>query len=908
MMLADTVRAQSINNDVKDIVAAIDTFNTRNPAEKVFLHIDRPYYTNTDTIWIKGYLLNNQLAYSAKSGLLHTELLNDTGRVVMRIAMPVLDGISFGQMVLDSALITEGNYTLRAYTGWMQNNGTESFFTRQIYIGRVDEGSLLAKIDAIAAAKNGKETVDTRVQLLRQDGSRAILQKVQLKLTDGQRTFLNQNVQTDVEGKVNFGFELPAKANTSRLMFVAKYQTQTGEYKTMQLPVPINSPGHTDVQFMPEGGYMVNNLTSRVGIKAIAENGRGVNVTGEVIDSKNNIVAPIKTLHKGMGVFEITPLPSEAYTARIVLPGGTVKSYPLPQVKPSGVVMCVMNHPERPSVMVVIQRSANIAETGNYLLVAQGEGRVCYAAVINFKQGTNSINVMIDKQLLASGIIRFTLLSMQKTPLAERVIYIEGNNHLNINIKAGRQATDSVSMDLHVTTTDGQPVQGAFSIAVTDNNQVKADSVNMPDIATYMLLTSNLKGEIEEPGYYFAQANTAQHLDMLLLTQGWTAYIWKDVFDKAYKPEFLPGYANRVTGKVVSGNRPQANIKVTLLSTKQPVVFRDTVTDSNGRFSFTDLPRIDSPAFIVQAVGKKGNMFESMVYIDEFIPSKTSISLAPRIAPWYVNTDTTLLNYNKQNITRKKELDGLYAGGGRYLQEVIIKGRKVIKGSKFYAGYGAVPDLVLDEKEMNTAKKTSIEQLLSKRVSGFSSRLFRKKALEYMVNDGLAYFFIDGFEIETFYNPSDSPTPNEHYNYVRSYLSQLTAEDVRGIEVKTTMMMIVLPDDKDKKKELHRVTYIEITTWSGDGAFMKRAKGRVLYRPFPVSWPKNFYQPKYTSGNKALNNLPATIFWAPNLITDKEGKAKLTFMLPPKGPACTVIVNGANMDGKIGYNRVKLGL
>src|ERR1700712_3208976 len=70
------------------VAAAIDTFGSRYPGEKVFLHIDRPYYSTNDTIWMKAYILDAALNYSQKSGLLYTELIDDTGKVVIRQSMP----------------------------------------------------------------------------------------------------------------------------------------------------------------------------------------------------------------------------------------------------------------------------------------------------------------------------------------------------------------------------------------------------------------------------------------------------------------------------------------------------------------------------------------------------------------------------------------------------------------------------------------------------------------------------------------------------------------------------------------------------------------------------------------------------------------------------------------------------
>ena len=59
-------------------------------------------------------------------------------------------------------------------------------------------------------------------------------------------------------------------------------------------------------------------------------------------------------------------------------------------------------------------------------------------------------------------------------------------------------------MDLTLATThDGKPVQGSFSVAVTNTAAVKPDPENETNILTKLLLTSDLSGYVEKPNYYF---------------------------------------------------------------------------------------------------------------------------------------------------------------------------------------------------------------------------------------------------------------------------------------------------------------------------------------------------------------------------------------------------------------------
>ncbi|RYD94632.1 MAG: hypothetical protein EOP54_17190, partial [Sphingobacteriales bacterium] len=258
------------------LISAIDSFAVRMPAEKVYLHIDKPYYTNTDTIWLKAYILNPALEDSKQSGILYTELVNDTGRVVLRQALPVLLGISWSQIPLDSVLVPDGSYTLRAYTNWMQNFGGESFFTRQLYISKADETAWLVKAGSKTAVKEGKNNTEVALQLLGQDGDPVRLRDMQLKLMEGGKTWLREKMQTDIDGKIAINFNIPPKADTRLLTLIAQDTDKGGNGRKLAIPLHYAREENIDLQFMPEGGNLVAGLTTRVAFKAINEDGKGI--------------------------------------------------------------------------------------------------------------------------------------------------------------------------------------------------------------------------------------------------------------------------------------------------------------------------------------------------------------------------------------------------------------------------------------------------------------------------------------------------------------------------------------------------------------------------------------------------------------------------------------------------------
>ena len=89
--------------------------------------------------------------------------------------------------------------------------------------------------------------------------------------------------------------------------------------------------------------------------------------------------------------------------------------------------------------------------------------------------------------------------------LNERITFIDHGDNLKINVSANKafyKTRDSVSLNIRVTDNKDLPVSGNLSLAVTDDGQVKSNQYD-ENILSRFLLTSDLKGYVEEPGYYY---------------------------------------------------------------------------------------------------------------------------------------------------------------------------------------------------------------------------------------------------------------------------------------------------------------------------------------------------------------------------------------------------------------------
>ncbi|MFD2148310.1 carboxypeptidase-like regulatory domain-containing protein [Mucilaginibacter antarcticus] len=555
----------------------------------------------------------------------------------------------------------------------MQNFGEDYVFTQQIHIGLPSEDTWLVRSSAALKRVDDKNQLSVDIKLNRADGlsSPVALKKVEVKIFDEWHYIYKEEMQTGLDGSLKLSQAIKDKADATRVRVQITSLEKGDNNKVVQIPLTINRDQKMDLQFLPEGGKLVNGLKSIVGFKAISEDGKGMAALGGVFDGNGNEVVSFTTLHNGIGSFEFTPKAGETYIAKILQP--ITKVVALPKISPAGTVMHVNNPEQGDNVTIALAGLDKMPTDSAAYLIGTSRGVIYYSEKVEAKKP----DIAIAKSLFPTGIARFTLFK-GKTPLNQRAIFIDNKDQLNISIspnKANYNKRDSVGLEIEVKDKSGIPLKGSFSLAVTDDTQVRADSLGNQNIATSMLLNSDLKGYIENPGYYINRKDNKawQALDNLLLTQGWTGYDWKDIFAPKKLPKFEAEKEFKITGIVTNlGKKPVPNAEV-IVSSQKPSFLAKTATDMSGRYVFKNLPTIDTGSFFIQTNNDKGKARAfGNISVEKFrappVPPFNNLAL-----PWYINTDSAQLNFIKQRIARNKDDLKLT---GNVLKEVKIRSKK----------------------------------------------------------------------------------------------------------------------------------------------------------------------------------------------------------------------------------------
>ncbi|MCC8425184.1 TonB-dependent receptor plug domain-containing protein [Mucilaginibacter sp. UR6-11] len=787
----------SLNDDpvILKIVGQLDKWATIYPTEKVYLQLDKPYYSAGDNIWFKAYVtLNNRHRLSALSKVLNVDLIDTHDSVKRRIKLAINNGVAWGDFTLPDTLIA-GNYHIRAYTNWMRNAGPDYYFDKTIAVGNA---AMLALQKNKSAAKTGN--------------------------------------------------------------------------------------GGPDIRFFPESGNLVNGLRSKVAIKAVSPTGLGVDITGSVIDNENNVVSNFTTRHLGMGIFALTPQAGKTYRALITYLNGKKQTVNLPRAISSGYVLTI-NTLDSANISVKVAASANMTNSGQFYIVAQSGGEALYIA--NNKTVGNTFMVNVPAAKFPSGIVQFTLFSATGEPLSERLAFVRHQNDLlNLHINANPVSTvrEKYKIDLDAQN-NGKPAEGNFSVAVLDESKVSARQTDETTILAHLLLTSDLRGYIENPAYYFENANetTRADLDVLMLTQGYRRFEWKPLLAGAIKaPLYQAEDDIEISGMVTTpGKKPMPNAKVFLFSRTNGFFFRDTVANEQGRFVFKNLTLTDSTRFVLQARTPKNG-----TYAEIFLDEKEVAEPNGRQTSYNDYNQPDLLNYVKYS----KELTDqeIKYGVGNHtilLKQVNVRAKlqkPVLSYSSNISGAGNA-DQVLTNDMLYKYGPGDLEMFLQTRVNGI--------------------YFVDGYPYSRRGQGVDSGKMLVLINGVESYngVADLMTGDVGSVEIlkganhsalfgpraMNGIMIINLKTGIDAMNNLSKNSSPDVARFISKGYYAAR----------------EFYSPQYDDPktNKTLADLRTTIYWNPNVSTDSNGHASFEYYNAGTPGTYRVIVEGIDANGHLGH-------
>lgn len=856
------------------LLKKLEEFTKKYPQEKVYLHLDKPYYAVGDDIWFKAYVVDAKTSFaSTLSHILYVELINEKDSITKQIKLPLQSGITWGDFKLSDTL-SEGNYRIRAYTQWMRNVGPNFFFDKTIKIGNSWANDVFTTSTSQVLIENNAELIKNKINFLDKSGkpyaNAAVSYEVELNdknisrgkvITnangDVEFTYANNQLNSNKHGEIKATITLPNKQKITKVIPI-KYTTQS-----------------IDIQFLPEGGGLVENLPSKVAIKATGGTGLGENIIGRVVDNEQTEILKFETKYLGMGTFILNPLPGKTYKAIVKLSDGGEKVIQLPKAESSGYVLNV-NNTDSAKMTIKVMLSADLIGKGNLNLVAQHNGEIYFNTTIPSEKQLVALSV--PKMSLPSGIIQITLFSPTHQPVAERLAFVNNpSTKINLtveNLKPTYSTRENVELQL-TAFANNKPIQGSFSIAVTNASVVTPDLENESNILTNLLLTSDLVGFIEKPNLYFLNEDleTRQRLDHVLLTQGWRKINWKSIFnDDPNKIAFPAEKSMKISGKITRAGKPVASGKVSLFSNSGGLFVVDTLSDANGNFNFDEMSFGDSTSFIVQARTSKE---KKNIQIDlDRIPNQL-VTSNKNTGDIEVNVNTKLMPYlTNSDKYFDEQLKRGFLNRTVMLKEVkIIEKKSLSPNSRNLNGPGRA-DQVITAKELENS--FSLSMFLQARAPGVSVRGGLAVSNR---NSGQMAIVLDGMKMSNDF-----------------LLDDINVYDIESVEILRSIGNTTIYG----MDGLNGV--IVITTKIGAGTsnnYPGYTPGIITYLPKGYYAVRQFYSPKYDVQPDNKPDYRTTVYWNPHLVTDPSGETKFNYFNTDQSGNYRVVIEGIDAEGNL---------
>ena len=376
------------------------------------------------------------------------------------------------------------------------------------------------------------------------------------------------------------------------------------------------------VQFFPEGGKLVSGFYNVLGLKILDEKGKGIALTGKIIDQNDALISMFGSFEFGLGRVQFKVAPNTDYYAEIEIDGRTVK-YSIPKPVAKGYVLQINNKGE----YIQIRVSTNINDGLNgSLLLGHLRGKLILKHLQkNITENTFELNLSTAE--LKDGVASFTLFTPKGEPVCERLVFLENpDNKVNLTLQTDKTNygfRKKVSVELAVEDEDGMPLNGNFSMSVSSQKGLKEETKN---IESCLLLNSDLRGTVAHPDYFFIDDSKKRKslLDILMLTHSWGRFVWREsgTTEVNTKLEFQPEKGIVINGKTVRLKNRQEPLRssVRLTITKPSAYEEHTSTDSQGKFSFGPMVFRDSVKALITAENETAGKNEVAIYLEPSFP------------------------------------------------------------------------------------------------------------------------------------------------------------------------------------------------------------------------------------------------------------------------------------------------
>tara|TARA_R110002049_G_scaffold99113_4_gene241668 strand:- start:2120 stop:4600 length:2481 start_codon:yes stop_codon:yes gene_type:complete len=661
-------------------------------------------------------------------------------------------------------------------------------------------------------------------------------------------------------------------------------KVKLSQVKTFETP----SEYRPEIGFYPESGYLVNNISTKIGIKVKEPFNEYIKIKGTIKDSNDEVITSFETYKFGLGVVKLLPEPNKSYYASIFINGKEIR-YPLPAALENGYNLEITNNGAQVLVRVSSNTSVGLKNT---FLVAHQRGHLIYEKFET--EDKNTYQVKVGTKFSTDGITSFTLFDSSGKPVCERLVYIDNpNNDINVNLAIDNKmpkTRDKVSMQIDLTDQIGNAAFGNLSMSITDIDAVE-HSTKSENIKTYLLLNSDLRGHIRDPGYFFEKENDFRRrflLDLLMLTHGWRRFTWENLlYSDTYKNlEFEPETGIYISGYTASskGSKKQISAPTRLTFMGARPYQEKKQSNPNGVFKYGPFVFNDTVATILEARVKdfksdndKTNRLVSIHLNDQLADSpEINSNSSSAILKTQIIDSTKISSFLKQ-AKKIAKIDSEFLKSATLLDEIVIIAQKQSEEEKREEQlsdrtlYGS-PNHRLDMSENEEQRFFNIIDLINQlpSVRAFNDNISIR-------NQGPPQILLDGFPVE-----------------IEDVLF-MTGVDVDFIDVLVGPSAAIISNSSNGV----------IAIYSRTGSFssninVKRKPGIIDFTSTGFYTAREFYAPDYINGFNEYTkpDIRTTLHWEPKMVLSETlNKAEVSFFTSDYRSNYAIKIEGITEEG-----------
>jgi hypothetical protein len=627
------------------------------------------------------------------------------------------------------------------------------------------------------------------------------------------------------------------------------------------------------LDFLPEGGSLVLNGINHVAFKAIDEKGRGVDVTGKVVDEKGEEVVAFQSRYKGMGTFMMMPQEGKSYFA--LLDGFPDFSYELEEAAPDAIAMNYKS--DGNYLQITLTRNLKKQAPQGFLLKATHKGIDLFYSQVKMTGFQHAQRLF--KGLFPPGISKITLLDSQNNVVAERLVFVKNNNDQAVQLKVNKdeyRSREKVKIDITSLLPEYDTV-ASLSLSVVNEDYLSSTG-NTQNIESYLLLDSELKGSVESPASLFRDENgisADEKLDLVMMVNGWRSYYWDDL--EFFRNRQLAGwddYGLEIKGKVVKqwGGKPADEGKVVLGPFSSGLLFEETKTDLDGNFRFDRLYLKDNARIMINAQTKAGSKRTDIILEEQSLfDSTVSFGSLNTVCPGI----SVPMKFYRENYYRKISETEYLVKSGILLDEVKAVGN-------FISGDGHVrlysePDVSLVILEEDIDHYFNILDYLQGRVAGVDV-VGEEIRIRGAMNNPL--LLVDGIETSW------------------SETSSIPMGDIDKIEILKSGYGMSVYGSRGGDGVISVLTKMGRGEWENSWERIIQGRLTTSFRGFHQ--PREFYSPRYTAENindPKPDHRPV-LLWNPE-VQFENGRAVIELFTADNLARYHIFAEGISKKGKI---------